>query len=67
MEKKNIHERAMASQRDLHTKGGVPSARRRGTFINTHSGDSKCHALLCKQKNKVSFSTRLRKVMKSFC
>ena len=52
VKKKNatVRDRAMASQRNLHTKGGVPSAGRRGAFINKLFGNSKCHAPLCKQK-----------------
>lgn len=48
--KVNIRDRVVASQRNLHTKGGVPRAERCGTFINKHSGNSSCHAPLCKQK-----------------
>lgn len=45
-----IRDRAMASQRNLHTKGGAPRAERRGACINTHSGNCKCHASLRKHK-----------------
>lgn len=38
--KVNIRDRVVASQRNLHTKGGVPRAGRCGAIVNTHSGNS---------------------------
>lgn len=62
----NIRDRAMASQRNLHTKGGAPRAERRGACINT-LWKLQMSCLSMQTQAESSLSTRRGRAVKSSC